>query len=187
MAIFYIENENGHFFSSDGMRRFMRLSGKAAYDYLSTEEGKQKYFMKTSAYEDGGELEWIEVPEALVSQHLKDKRREQYVSDCIEDSGFVTISFYAAADDEDTDVASGEELIEDPTCNVEMQALQNIDIAALRSALKKLTPEEMWLVERLFLSSYPTNENRLSKELGITQSTLNYRKRKVLNKLKNFF
>ena len=68
-----------------------------------------------------------------------------------------------------------------------MQALQNIDIAALRSALKKLTPEEMWLVERLFLSSYPTNENRLSKELGITQSTLNYRKRKVLHKLKNFF
>lgn len=187
MAAFYIENENGHFFSADGTRRFMRLSGKAAYDYLSTEEGRQKFFMKTSAYEDGGELEWIEVPESLVPQHLKDKRREQYVSDCIEDSGFVTISFYATADDENTDVASGEELIEDPNCNVEVQALRNIDIATLRSALKKLTAEEMWLIERLFLSASPTNENRLSKELGITQSTLNYRKRQVLNKLKSFF
>lgn len=187
MATFYIENENGHFFSSDGTRRFMRLSGKAAYEYLSSEEGKRKYFMKTSAFEDGGELEWIEVPEDLVPQHCKEKRREQYVSDCIEESGFVTISFYAAADDDSSDVASGEELIEDPTCDVEVQALRNIDIATLRGALKKLTAEEMWLLERLFLSASPVSENKLSHELGITQSTLNYRKRQVLNKLKKYF
>lgn len=187
MEIFYIESKEGNILSANGDRRFIKLSGKAAYEYLKTEEGKGKRFMKTSSFEETGDVEWVEVPACCMRQHRQSERREQYMSDCIEESGFITISFYAAEDAEGTDVASGEELIEDPTCNVEVQALQNIEIAALRSALKKLTPEEMWLVERLFLSSCPTNENRLSKELGITQSTLNYRKKQVLNKLKKFF
>ena len=34
MSIYYFENENGTFFSEDGKRRFIRLSGKEAYDYM---------------------------------------------------------------------------------------------------------------------------------------------------------
>lgn len=187
MATFYIENENGNFFSEDGKRRFMRLTGKVAYDYLSSDEGKNKHFMKTSSYEDGGELEWIEVPEALVPEHCKDKRRAQYVSDCIEESGFITISFYATEDDENSDVASGEELIADPNCDVEMQALRNIELDILRKALETLTDEEKQLIYYLFLAPEQLTVREIGEMLGIHFVTVSKRKNKAFQKIKKYF
>lgn len=187
MAIYYIESENGNILSANGERRFIRLAGKAAYDFLESEEGKGRRFMRTSSFEDGKDDEWVEVPLSCMQEHRKDERHEQYVSDCIEESGYTVISFYAAESDENSDVASGEELLGDPDCNVEEQALHSIDIEMLRVALKSLTAEEKWLIDRLYLSKSPITENQLSHELGVSQSTLNYQKRQVLNKLKNFF
>lgn len=187
MATFYIENENGNFFSEDGKRRFMRLTGKAAYDYLSSEEGKNKHFMKTSSYEDGGELEWIEVPEALVPEHCKAKRRAQYVSDCIEESGFITISMYAAEDDEESDFASGEELIVDSSCNVEEQAIQNIEISVLREALSTLSDKQKELINYLYLSPNPLTMEEVATILGINVSNVCRRKNTILKKLKKYF
>ena len=100
MAIYYIENEKGTFPSEDGKRKFMRLCGREAYDYLRSAEGKKKRFMKTSAHEDGGEDEYVEVLLAYMRKHRQDERRVQYVSDCIEKSSMVAVSFYAMADKE---------------------------------------------------------------------------------------
>ena len=95
MAIYYIENENGNILSEDGSKHFMKLSGKQAYEYLKSEEGRQKRFMRTSSHEDGGEEEFVEVPSTHIRRHRRDERHEQYVSDCIEGSGLITISLYA--------------------------------------------------------------------------------------------
>lgn len=184
MATFYIENENGNIFSADGSRRFIKLSGRAAYEYLKTEECNAKRFMKTSSFEETGDVEWVEVPACCMRQHRQSERREQYMSDCIEESGFITISFYATEDDESTDVASGEELIADPDCDVEEQALRNITIDTLREALATLTEDEMWLVTQLYLADGYMSDCELSKASGIARTTINYRKRRVLKKLK---
>lgn len=95
MAIYYIENENGSFKSADGNRCFMKLSGRQAYEYLKTPEGQNKRFMRTSSHEDGCEEEFVEIPSTLMKQHRKDERHKQYVSDCMENSGLITISLYA--------------------------------------------------------------------------------------------
>ena len=47
MKIVYIEDENGEVFSEDKKRRFTRLVGTEAYEYLKSAEGKNKVFFKT--------------------------------------------------------------------------------------------------------------------------------------------
>ena len=74
MSIYYIENENGTFLSPDGKRRFIRLRGKAACRYLSSPEGKQKRFFKTTTEESGGESEGVYIGR---TQHGADDRRRK--------------------------------------------------------------------------------------------------------------
>lgn len=186
MSIFYIENENGSFASANGARRFIRLTGKAAYDYLKSEDGKRKRFMRTSRHEDGGEEEFVEVTPEYLKRHRMEERREQYISDCMEASEFITISLYAMQDNDSDDLISGEELIADPTVDVEEQALRAIDLGMLRQSLASLTEKEMWLIHRLFLSETPVTELQLSRETGIPQKTLNDRKMRVLKKLEKY-
>ena len=45
MKIVYIEDENGEVFSEDKKRRFTRLVGTEAYEYLKSAEGKNKVFL----------------------------------------------------------------------------------------------------------------------------------------------
>ena len=54
MSIFFIEDKNGNYFSADGKRRFIRLKGKAAYDYLKSPNGRGKRFYRLSAEEEKG-------------------------------------------------------------------------------------------------------------------------------------
>ena len=187
MAMYYIENENGTFLSEDGTRRFMKLSGKAAYDFLQTEEGRKKRFMKTSAHEDGGEEEYVEVTTGCMRKHRRDERREQYVSDCIEESGRITISLYAMEDDDTVDYASGEELIADPDLDVESEALRKIEIETLRKALKTLTEDETRLISALYYRIPAMTEDEYAKATGITQQAVSKKKRAVLEKIRKFF
>ena len=48
MSIYYIENENGTYLSEDGKRKFIKLEGEKAYEYLSSET-KDTYF---NTYDD---------------------------------------------------------------------------------------------------------------------------------------
>ena len=41
---FYIKDENGNILSMDGKTRYTLLEGKAAYDFLKTEDGKRRCF-----------------------------------------------------------------------------------------------------------------------------------------------
>ena len=41
---FYIKNDNGNILSMDGKTRYTLLEGKAAYDFLKTEDGKRRCF-----------------------------------------------------------------------------------------------------------------------------------------------
>ena len=187
MAIYYIENDNGGFASADGTRRFIKLSGKEALDYLRTEEGSKKRFMRTSRHEDGGEDEFVEVTPEYLKQHRREERRKQYVSDCIENSEIITISLYAMQADENDDIISGEELIADPAVDVEEQALLEIRLEMLRRALKTLTDEELQLIQALYLGKNECSERKLAAEMGLSQVAIHKRKKAVLEKLKKFF
>ena len=63
MKIVYIEDENGEVFSEDKKRRFTRLVGTEAYEYLKSAEGKNKVFFKTGTEEESGDLVLVEAPD----------------------------------------------------------------------------------------------------------------------------
>lgn len=187
MAIYYIENKNGSFKSADGTKCFIRLSGRQAYEYLKSPEGQNKRFMRTSAHEDGGEEEFVEIPSLLMKQHRKDERHEQYVSDCMENSRLITISLYAMEDDADSDLSSGEELIADPSSDVEDQAIHEINLETLHRALRTLTDEEIYIIEALYLNEKRLSEQELSVLMGVSQQAISKRSLRILAKLKKFF
>lgn len=140
MSIYYFENENGTFFSEDGKRGFIRLSGKEAYDYMRENKSGDSYFVQT-------------------------------VTDDTEDSdGTAVVDKYS--DDGHT---------------VEDAVIREINLEILRRALKTLTDDELKIVRSLYLDDNPMSERQLSKIMDIPVTTLDYRKKQVLKKLKNFF
>ena len=71
--------------------------------------------------------------------------------------------------------------------SVEDAVIREIDLEILRRALKSLTDDELKIVRSLYLSDNPMSERQLSKELGVSQKTVNNWKRRVLDKLKKYF
>lgn len=82
MSIFFIEDKNGDYFSADGKRRFIRLTGKAAYDYFKSPNGRGKRFYKLSAEDETEDDVFIEIPSSKISHIRNGERRTQYVADC---------------------------------------------------------------------------------------------------------
>ena len=140
MSIYYFENENGTFFSEDGKRRFIRLSGKEAYDYMRENKSGDSYFVQT-------------------------------VTDDTEDGdGTAVVDKYG-----------------DDGHAVEDAVIREINLEILRRALKTLTDDELKIVRSLYLDENPMSERQLSRIMDIPVTTLDYRKKQVLKKLKNFF
>ena len=81
MAIYYYEDQNGKYSSHADARRFSRVSGKEAYAYLKSAEGKTRRFMKSNDYEDGGEDVFVEIPAEYIRDYRQGERREQYVNE----------------------------------------------------------------------------------------------------------
>lgn len=188
MAIYYIENPNGKYPSEDGSRRFDKLSGRTAYEYLQTTEGKGKRFMKANEAEDDGDIVYVEVRKQDIPAFRVDERREQYVNDCIEQSGIITISLYACEGlGDDGDKISGEELIEDEHSAIEAEVIKKTEVELLRDALTSLKEAERALIMALYLQDEPVSAREYARQKGLPQKTIDNRHRAVLKKLKKYF
>lgn len=183
MSTYFIEDKNGNFFSTDGKRRFKKLSGKAAYEYLSTHKGKR--FYKLIAEEETEDDVFIEIPSSKIGHIRKAERRLQYVADTKKDSGLSEISLYAIQDSDNGERSTGEELIGDPDTNVEDAAIHRIQLEKLYQAVQSLSEEEQELVARLYCKN-PATIIDLSKEWSVHYSTISRRHKAILRKLKNF-
>lgn len=180
--IFYIEDPDGMYVSDDGKRRFTRLEGKEAYDFLKSPAGKGRRFMKLKDL-DGDEYE----DEASFEVHRENResfrryeRRGQYVSDTKKERKFKVISLnFVEPDDED---AEEHFIIDD--MDVEYEVMKKLELEELRRALKTLSQEEMMIIHALFFSENPMSEREYAEVTGIPQKTLNDRKNKILKKIK---
>ena len=96
MIIFYVESKNGNYSSENGNRRFDKLTGQKVFDFLKSEAGKGRRFMKVN---DDGELNkvYVEVPSDQVRAIRKDERHKQYLSDCRNASGYDEVASYLNA------------------------------------------------------------------------------------------
>ena len=185
MSIFFIEDKNGDYFSADGKRRFIRLKGKAAYDYLKSPNGRGKRFYRLSAEEETEEDVFIEIPSSKIGHIRKAERRTQYVADCKKESGRYEISLYALEANDHGERCSGEELIEDTAIDIESTAIHRIELEKLYQAVKLLSEKEQEFVARLY-SKNPMTVRDLSKELNIHYSTVSRKHTAILRKLKKF-
>ena len=181
MKIFYIENENGDYFSTDGSRRFIRLTGRNAYQYLREHNSEIKYFYPTSTKEDAGNDVFVEVAEKDISRIRKEINHKKYIDDMKKKSPVICISLLDQAEGEED--LTVQDTIIDESVNVEYDVIHEIELEMLRRALQTLTDEELKIIYGLFLSEKTLSERELSKELGVPQKTINNRKKGILKKL----
>lgn len=82
-----------------------------------------------------------------------------------------------------TDSRNGDIFLADPNNNIEEEVIHNILMEKLRMALDKLSDEELMLIDLLYTQM--KSEREISKLTGIPQKSVNNRKKRLLEKLRN--
>lgn len=182
--VFYIEDENGKYISEDGSKRWTRLTGQALYNFLQTEKGKNTYFFVDT--DDNGVAIGVEISDAKLSAKLKsDKNRSDYLRHIREDLGYTTVSFDYFETEEGT--SSGDEVIPNNDDSVEKELFRRIDFETLHKVLSSLDEGEYALISALYLQDQPLTTREYAKRLGIGQTTVMRAKKRILEKIRNFF
>lgn len=184
IKVFYIEDNNGQYISADGSKRWIRLTGQALYDFLQTERGKKTYFFVDT--DDNGVAIGVEITDKEQQIAFEtDKRRRRYVSESQKESGYITVSFDYVETEDGT--STGDEVIPNDDDSIEDDVLRQFDLETLRRALNTLTEDEYALICALFLQDNPLTTRDYAKQLGVQQTTVMRAKKRILEKLRNFF
>ncbi len=119
----------------------------------------------------------ISVSEDVYKAYWKGQRKERYFS---ESDIHNHVFYYDALDTEET---NGSDIFQDETClPVEEQVLKNIEIDRLHDAMNKLSAHDYELITRLYF--YGESLRSISKTTNISLSTLHYRHKSILKRLK---
>ena len=129
---------------------------------------EEKYFIKSA-----GDL--VEVTDVIYRAYYQSKEHEKYLYKKDLQNGLITL--YGAELELCLNQASGGE-----TNTPEKVFIESVEKKALLAALDLLTNEERFLVFTLFYEC--KSEAEVGMRFGIHQSTVNRRKRKVLEKLR---
>lgn len=128
---------------------------------------------------------WIEnqkipVTEQVYRVYWQGRRKERYFAES--DIHNKVFSYDAL----DTEEMNGGDIFSDPDCRtVEQQAFTAIDSCILQKALAALTPEERDLIARIYY--YGQSLRQISAEKDIAFTTIQYRHKKILKKLRKEF
>ena len=184
IKVFYIEDKNGQYVSADGSKRWTRLTGQALYDFLQTERGKKTYFFVDT--DDNGVAIGVEITDKEQQIAFEtDKRRRRSMSDWQKESGYITVSFDYVETEDGT--STGDEVIPNDDDSIEDDVLRQLDLETLRRALDTLTEDEYALICALYLQDKPMTLQQYASQIGVHFTTVDYRRKCVLKKLKNFF
>ena len=183
--IYYIEDPNGTILSENGQRRFRKLEGTKAFEFLNTPEGKACRFMKVCDYEETDDEVFVEVSSENMKDFRKYERREQYVSDTIKSNEYVLVSMNAMEKEDGEEET--EECIADEDINIELDFIHQCELETLRKALRTLSEEELALITALYLRGEPLTEAEYADQIGVTQQALNKRKKTIFKKIRNYF
>jgi len=74
--------------------------------------------------------------------------------------------------------------LKDKTVDVEGEVLRSLDSEEVRAAVKKLKPDEQYLMQRLYLDEKPISQSDLAQELQVTENTIKQRAKNTRTKLK---
>jgi RNA polymerase sigma factor (sigma-70 family) len=160
------------------------MSGAEFIQFLQTPEGQQrKHLFKVIDRAESYDSRIImECEPELAKQIEKEHNRKQYLRRVKQKSGYSTLYFDDVRGEDDE--LSGEDVVADEMCNVEEDAIRNIELQMLRAAIPKLTAEEQKIIHTVFYSGHSMGEVQCAKQLGITRYSLREKVSSILLKLK---
>ena len=183
--IYYVKDKNGTFLSPDGKTRYTKLEGKNLYNFLNSDDGKRRIFHEE--IDEDGNCVGFETASRKNKGLPKEAEREKYLYNVRTELKITITSsneLVSLAGEDDIELIQA---LGDKEVNVEADAVHSLDLETLQSALKTLTKEEYEIIYALYLSQKPMSERELSAKTGIPRMTINYRKKRILRKLKKFF
>lgn len=175
-ATYYIKDASGTLLSTDRKTAFTALQGKAAYAYLNSEEGQGKHFFIFK--DDHGDTVAIEADEEICAEWNREQKASAYHEQRNQQSGKTTVSI-----DFEQDGLTLAECVGDETINLEEAYETKERVEAVRKAVPRLPTEEQDMLAQLYLNDEPISEREYARQQGLSQTTVNYRKRRVLDKL----
>lgn len=154
-------------------------------DFLKTAEGqrRKKLFTTLDSADNDDYTIVIEADSNNVMELNAEHFARKYRARCQKESGYSSISYNAIG--EDGEDLTGEELISDETCDVEEQAIKNIEAQRLRDAILQLSDFEQLVIHTVFFSKERLTAAQCAKQIGIARSTLWRQKPIILAKLKD--
>lgn len=180
---FYIKDDNGNFLSMDGRIRYTLLEGNEAYDFLMTEDGKNRCF-HVEVDENGDKL-GIETDQQFMKRHQPEMRRKRYLDAVKVECKITFVSGNAPV--EDSDYAELFDTVEDESADVFETLCAKEELLQLHRAIASLSEKEKDLLNKLFFDEKTMSEEEYAKLCGITQQAVSKRKLAIFSKIKNFF
>lgn len=151
---------------------WIQMSGKEFYQFIKSPEGRKRYFVA-----------WKDLVLEVSQQEYADWRREKDHSGYLwEQEKLRTIVSLNGKEIEE--YGDGLDVISDLAADVEVRVSRKKKIQALRDALLQLDTDSYRLIYALYLSDCRQTERQLAQELGISQSAVHKRKKKILKNLK---
>ncbi len=118
----------------------------------------------------------LEVTAKVYGEHYAEKEHSNYLKRIAKNS--TTFSLDGL---EHQDIISDSALITD---ELEMDVEKKLTLDKLREGIDKLSDKEKLIIEKIYFEGL--SERKLAEILNIPQTTINYQKLKILNKLKDF-
>lgn len=151
---------------------WIAINGKEFYQLITSPAGKGRYFIDMDDF-------MIEATEAEYTDWRKEKDHTDYLR--LHENDRLTLSLYS---DMISEGGNGEDVLRDEMPSTEDEAIRTLELEELEKALKMLESDEYFLIHSLFLSSEHKKEADLAYKIGLTQSGVSWKKKKILAKLK---
>ena len=161
---------------------WIEMTGIEFLQFKRKPENKQRRFIELSGY--GAEDDVI-VIETTKDEHRVWNREQMATARNQEHlrANYTVVSYDNIINEQNL---TANELIADET-NLEQDFLEKNEYERLNKVLQSLSDEEKVIIQSMFLDDEPISENELARRLNISQQKLNYRKKKIFEKIKKSF
>ena len=159
---------------------WLLLSGKEFYEFVSSPEGKGRRFIQLVddiSYECEEII--IEASEDQYRKWIKERNDHRY-----REQAGKTITMFSLDAPMGENGLVLEDTIPDRNLSVEEIIIEKEEKGRLRNAIALLSFQEQMILEKMYLGEELLTQMELAAELGIAQSTLNYRIDKIFKKLR---
>ena len=182
--IYYVEDSKGTYWSSDKTRRFQRLEGKNAYQYLKAPPNRKKRFYKY--YDENGDEINIELTPDSIKDYRIEERHRQYVSDTEKECEIQILSLNAMVEG-GNDATPFLDMIPDLNSDVVSEVVHKLECETLKRAFSDLSKDEMELLQMLYLNEHRLSVSAYARQLGVTHVSIIKKRNRIFDKIKKYF